>query len=219
METGNSIVGSRIVFENAKKAMVANGLDVESAVLSQSYLRLEVPLSANLSSYNFPVLVNTQYNGLPNRPTEQRLKLQDAFYASTLQVFTALATSATDTAFTLKSYPSPLVYTTSGAAQALYTFYNGKITVSVNNTILVPGFPLSRFLQVYQTQETGATNSPLDQFDGANEIVLQPNPVFIGQKDNVFNITLPSNVAVVEANTYMVVILFGVLAQNVTVVS
>lgn len=53
-----STVGSRLAYEKAKQAIQNAGISVGTAVLSQSYLRLEVPLSTNQTLYQFPVLVN-----------------------------------------------------------------------------------------------------------------------------------------------------------------
>lgn len=214
-------------FDRAREVLaMTDGISPEKlkyAVLSQSYLRLEQPLTTTVSQINFPVLVNDTGSLAGVRITEQRLNLQDAFYASGISVYLTKAASATDTAFRLFTYPSPVVFPTgagaSSATAPLNTFYNGQYSITVNNDVLVPAFPLSSFLDVPETQLTAATNSPLDQYYGDGRISLQPNPVFIGQKKSKFSIQLPVNVSAIDANTYIVVIFNGVLAQNVTVVS
>lgn len=221
---GNNAQAQRMEYERAKMQLAATpGIDsqkVQDAVLSQSYLRLEQLLTITSSNFKFPILVNDTGNSVGVRATEQRLALQDAFYVSGIGIYLAKAASATDTAFRLKTYPNPVTFTLGGAAPApLNTFYNGRYYITVNNEVLVPGFPMSKFLDLPQTQLTAAANSPEDQFFGDAVQSLQPNPVFIGQKKNYFNIELPNNISAVDGFTYAVVIMWGVLAQNVTVVS
>jgi len=83
----------------------------------------------------------------------------------------------------------------------------------------VPTSDLTKFLQVPQTQLTGATNSPVDQFDGQWATVVEPNLVLIGSKNSLFNITIPSAFTTLDANTRVIILCRGILAQNVTVVS
>ena len=73
--------------------------------------------------------------------------------------------------------------------------------------------------RIPQTQQTAAVNSPKDQFNGNYSSVVEPNLVLIGQKNSLFNITIPSAFAALDANTKVIIVVRGVLAQNVTVVS
>jgi hypothetical protein len=214
-----SQVGARLVFKNAQEALVRAGVNPQSAILSQSYLRFENTLSTTKTSYDFGVLNNQTISGQSQTPTEQRLNLQDAFYISEMMVYIAKASSATDASFKLSTYPSPTVFTTSGAAAALYTLYNGVLSLTVNNRQIVPASDLQKFLETPQTQQTGAANSPIDQFDGNFSTVVEPNLVLIGSKNSLFNITIPSAFAALDSNTRVVILVRGVLAQNVTVVS
>lgn len=209
--------GARLVYKNAQDALVRAGVNPQSAVLSQSYLRFENTLSTTKTSYDFGVLNNQSISGSQQFPTEQRLNLQDAFYISEIMVYIGKASSTTDSAYKLSSYPSPTVFTT--GATSLYTLYNGILSLTVNNRQIVPASDLTKFLQAPQTQATGATNSPIDQFDGAWANVVEPNLVLIGSKNSLFNITIPSAFSTLDANTRVVILCRGVLAQNVTVVS
>jgi hypothetical protein len=209
--------GARLVYKNAQDALVRAGVNPQSAVLSQSYLRFENTLSTTKTSYDFGVLNNQSISGSTQFPTEQRLNLQDAFYISEIMVYVGKASSTTDSAYKLSTYPSPTVFTT--GATSLYTLYNGILSLTVNNRQIVPASDLTKFLQAPQTQATGATNSPIDQFDGAWANVVEPNLVLIGSKNSLFNITIPSAFATLDNNTRVVILCRGVLAQNVTVVS
>ena len=209
--------GARLVYKNAQEALVRAGVNPQSAVLSQSYLRFEQTLSTTKTSYDFGVLNNQTIGGSAQFPTENRLNLQDAFYISELMVYIGKASSTTDSGYVLKTYPSPQIFTT--GATSLFTLYNGILSLTVNNRQIVPSADLTKFLQIPQTQQTGAANTPGDQFDGAWATVVEPNLVLIGSKNSLFNITIPSAFATLDANTRVVILCRGILAQNVTVVS
>lgn len=211
--------GARLVFKNAQDALVKAGVNPTKAVLSQSYLRFENFLSTSKTSYDFGVLNNQTISGQAQSPTENRLNLQDAFYVSEIMVYIAKATSTTDSSYALKSFPSPTVFSTANVATALYTLYNGNLALTVNNRQIVPNSDLTKFLQIPQTQATGAANPPQDQFDGAWANVVEPNLVLIGQKNSLFNITIPTAFAALETYTKVIILVRGVLAQNVTSVS
>jgi hypothetical protein len=209
--------GARLVYKNTRDALAAAGVNVGQTVLSQSYLRFENTLSTTKTSYDFGVLNNQTISGSTQFPTEQRLNLQDAFYISEIMVYLGKASSTTDASFKLSTYPSAQIFTT--GATSLYTLYNGVLSLTVNNRQIVPVSDLTKYLQVPQTQATGAANSPIDQFDGAWSTVVEPNLVLIGSKNSLINITIPSAFSTLDANTRVVIICRGVLAQNVTVVS
>lgn len=209
--------GSRLVFKNAQEALIKANINPRNAILSQSYLRFENFLSTTKTSYDFGVLNNQTISGQAQAPTEQRLNLQDAFYISEIMVYIAKASSSTDSSFKLNTYPSTQIFTT--GASSLFTLYNGVLSLTVNNRQIVPNSDLTKFLQVPQTQATAATNSPIDQFDGSFGSVVEPNLVLIGQKNSLFNITIPSAFTTLDANTKVIILVRGVLAQNVTSVS
>lgn len=224
-------VGARLVFENAKAAInkafpIAPGQTrpqaSELCKLTQSYLRLEREFIAGLTSYEFPMLINqiNQQQGVMFN-TEQRLNQQDSFVTSEVGIFLAAPASGTDATFLLDTYSNPVVY---GAnAVAMQTLYNGQLSVTVNNDILIPTWDVARHYYAPETQATAApgAGSPLDQrrlsCDGFYP--MEPNVVFIGSKKNVVKIELPAAPATVQANSRIVILFRGVLAQNSTVVS
>lgn len=209
--------GARLVYKNAQQALLKARINPANAILSQSYLRFENFLSTTKTSYDFGVLNNQTISGQAQAPTEQRLNLQDAFYISEIMVYIGKASSTTDSSYKLQTYPSPTVFTTGAAS--LYTLYNGILSLTVNNRQIVPNSDLTKFLQIPQTQATGAANSPVDQFDGNFGVVVEPNLVLIGQKNSLFNVTIPSAFTTLDANTKIIILVRGVLAQNVTTVS
>ena len=221
-----SQVNSRLVYRTAYKALVKAGVDPRQAILSQSYLRLEVTANASRTNYQFGVLVNDQPQGAAPRVTENRLALQDSFFCSSVSFFTAVTANATDTNFSLDTYPNPRKYSTAGASQALYNMYNGYLNLTVNNRVITGSWDMYRHLEINQTQQTVtpvATTIPLDQINGnsSTAVACEPNWVLIGSKNNNLSITLPQAVGTLQASstTVFVLILRGVLAQNSTSVS
>jgi hypothetical protein len=194
--------------------------EAQNAVLSQSYLRLEQPLTINNSVFNFPILANTTGNSNPVRATEVRLNQQDSFFCSSISIYLTVAASATATNFELQTYPNPVTFTLGGAAPApLNTFYNGFVQITINKSVIVPNYPLTNFYQIPQTQLTAAANSPQTQFDPSEVSLWEPNINFVGTKNSQINLQLPSNISAIDNFTYAVVIIQGILAQNVTLMS
>lgn len=212
--------GSRLVFDNAKNLVNNAGFSAGQAVLSQSYIRSEVAMSTTTTSYQIPILVNSVGAGT-NFPTNNLLNLQDAFVVSSIGVFVAIPAASTTTAFPLYTYPNATAISTVGAAAALYNLYNGKLSVVVNNRQIVPAWDLYRHLYVPQTQQgAAATASTIDQNDGSEfgYYPCEPNIVLVGSKNNVISLELPGAISVLQAATAprIVVIMRGILAQNVT---
>jgi hypothetical protein len=210
--------GQRLAFDNSKQLIVNAGLNPNSAVLSQSYLRSEVSMSTSTTSYTIPILVNS---GSSSFPTTNLLNLQDAFIVNQIGIFTCIPASATTTAFPLYTYPNALAYTTSGAATALYNLYGGKLSITVNNRQIMPSYDIGRHLYVPQTQQGAAsTASVIDQNDATEFgfFPIEPNIVFVGSKNNVVTLELPSAISTLQASVAprIVVIFRGILGQNVT---
>jgi hypothetical protein len=220
----SSTVGSRLAFNKAKEAIQRAGFSAGQAVLSQSFLRLEISLSTTRTLYQFPILTNDNTNGA-QKNTETRLALQDAFICSSLGMFFARPTNTTDSNYPLYSYPNTTAFSTANAATSLYQFYNSTMSLTVNNRQIVPAFDCSRFLQVPQTQQTtnaDYTTSGINYVDQWNNetgfVAIEPQWTIVGSKNNVLQIALPNALAAVQASTdpRVVLIMRGHLAQNVT---
>lgn len=212
--------GTRLAYEKAKAAVQAAGFSIDTAVLSQSYLRSEVALSTGRTQYQFPILINDNSQAITN--TSQLLNLQDAFYVSQMFIGFAKAGSATDSEFKLNTYPDTTVFSTANTAKSLYSFYNGSLQLTVNNRQIVSAYNVGRHLFVGQTQGINdATNpelSTIAQQDGSSSgfYPIEPGLVLVGSKQNVLTINIPQGLTAVEANSRCVIIFSGHLAQNVT---
>jgi hypothetical protein len=214
--------GGRLVYNSALETLKRNGINPGRAVLSQSYLRLEAPLTTTQAQYTFDILVNENTN--PNYSTQAKLSLQDVFLASSIGVFMYIPHSASvnEPAGRLYSYPDPAT-AAFGATTSVdsYGLYNGYLSYTVNQRTIVTGWDLTRHLDVPISQ-TGTTPT------GSGEIVnsinyanggffaVEPNLYISGSKKNILQITLPSALATVKANSRVVVIMRGLLAQNIT---
>ena len=218
-----SQVNARVVYRNALRAMQRAGADPSTAILSQSFLRLEAIAQTNVTSYRFGVLINDTSTGSTTvRPTETRLQLQDAFYVGSIQFFLGLASSATATDYAPITWNNQFNFTTAGAATALNNFYNGTYSLTVNNRVITPNLPMIRHKHVPILQQNAAAASGVntDAFDGITQTALacEPKWVLIGSKGNQCVLNLPSAIATLQASSPTVIscVMSGILAQNVT---
>ena len=216
-------MGQRLVFENSKTLIQQLGYDASHAVLTPSYLRSEVALSTSAASYHVPVLVNDNQNGTPT-VREQRLSLQDLFIVSGIQILLTSGSSTNGAAISY-TYPNRTAFST-GAAQ-LYTVYNGYLNIQVNNQNVLPKWSVLQHLDIPQTQQntnfnaataTSPAQFSLDQanFDEYALQVCEPNLVLNGASNINASIILPAAPSTVDANTYVSVLWYGILAQNCT---
>jgi hypothetical protein len=223
--TQQNTVNSRLVYENAKKNLTDAGVNIQTAKLTQSFLRLENQLLVNKTQWAFPVLNNQNNFSGTIFPTEQRLNQQDSFVAAMWGVFLSNPSSNTAGNFILHTYPNPQVFTTSGTAAAAETIYNSYFQLAVNNDIILPAWDASRHRLVPETQNgvgvTAQTIFPEDEIDLGSDgfYPVEPNLVFIGSKNSVLNLVMPAALAAVESFERLSVIFRGVLAQNSTIIT
>jgi len=233
----STMVGSldaRLVFRNALKALDKAHIPLSKAILSQSYLRLEVPLNQTVTNYEFSVLVNQQNAGVPQFPTEYRLNLQDSFYVSHMGMFLMMAkTAGGNTSYKdyLMSFPSA-IFNGAWNPYGMYNFYNGNLNITVNNRVLIPAWDIMKHLYVPETQvEEWIGVQPqstffnmLDELDGSQSgfYPVEPNIVLIGSKNNQITLNVPHSFGADIAgpagpsDVRAVLFLRGVLAQNST---
>lgn len=208
----NNVVG-RLIYENAYNAAVAafGESALSTMKLTDSYLRLEQNIVAGKTQYNFPILVNNS----SQTNTEQRLNLQDSFVVAQFGFFVANPSGATDAAYILQTFPDPIVFATAGAAGAMQVLYNGNISLTVNNNVLIPAWDTYRHYVVNQTQASaslkGQNNAATDSF-----YPWEPNIILVGSNNNQFSLQIPAAVATVEPDSRIVLYARGILIQNST---
>jgi hypothetical protein len=188
--------------------------------MTQSDLRLEQPFTTTNNLLTFPVLNNIQNQQGGQFNTEIRLAQQDSFVPNRIGIFFGLPTSSTDTSFKLYPYPSPFVFTNAAAMEA---FYSGTMLWTMNNDKLLKNWLVMRHRKTNQTQQTAlyGAGSPLDQMDMDEDgfVPMQPYCLILGSQDIQIQISLPLAPTAVDANTRIVMLLRGVIAQNSTVVN
>jgi hypothetical protein len=215
MNNNNTNYSLRNVFDQSRQALLNANFSPEAinrAKLTQSFLCLENQLFTGITNFTFNVNEGTFNNGAVQRPTEQRVKLQDAFYVYGMMLQLYIATSATDYAAKPKTWPNPAIFP---MAVGLYEIYNGRLIVTIDNQNVIPALPTEYFLQIPFTQQTGAANSPVDMFDGTDALIVEPNLVFTGRSTNTITLTLPAGITTLDNFTYVRIFMQGVLAQNV----
>lgn len=215
-------IASRMAFDNARASLSNAGFNTAAAVLSQSYLRSEVAQSTGSTNFQFPILENENPTGTRFN-TEQRLKLQDAFYVSEIGFFIAVPSGVADATFQMFTYPDPSVFTGANTAPQR-TWYQGYLQLTVNNRQIVTAWDMQRHLQIQQQQTTANADYTASGINYSNSIVgaddgfvpVEPGLVLVGSKSNQVNIILPAGLAAVPANSRAILIFRGHLAQNVT---
>lgn len=220
-----STVGTRLAFEKAKQAIQNAGFSLQTAVLSQSYLRLEVSLSTSITNYQFPVLVNdVSSSNTAAFNSERRLQLQDAFVCSQFGFFVAVPASSTSNTFPLYTYANPYAFSAANTAGGINCWYNASLSLTVNNRVIAPAYDLFRHKYVPQQQQasdayyTSSGINFVDQQDGSSDgfYPIEPSWVLVGSKQNQLTVQLNTAMAAVEANSRAIIIMRGHLAQNVT---
>lgn len=218
-----STTGLRLVYANAKNTLMRHNINPAKAVLSQSYLRFEAALTTTTTQYNLDVLVNDNLNA--NNVTQNKLNLQDAFICSQIGIFIGIPAAPAGIAqgqVKLYSYPDRSVFTPAIATN-LETLYNGFLSLTVNQRVIVPSWDLYRHYcaPVMQTGFTPTAVTPTEidnstDFSSNGFVNVEPNMVFVGSKKNQLTVTLPQALVAVPTNARLVIICRGLLAQNST---
>lgn len=216
--------GFRNLFPQGKQGDEDCRAFVNSRKLSQSEVRLECSLSATQTVFNFGLTPNQRNNDGIIFNTENRLTMQDSLVASEYGVFVGNTAGTTDTAWELKTYGSQPTFAAASADAINQTFFShGSFRITANNDVVMPYRGLFNNWYRGQTQQTNVfgVGSPADQIRGAEDgfITMEPNILLIGSKGYLPQIIVPVNLASVDADSRIVLIFRGVLAQNSTSVS
>lgn len=224
----------RLVFDNAKQVLSKNGLDPQKAILTQSYLRAESYINANVSRYQMSVLIDDNYVYTCNAPTEKRLALQDAFVISHIGFKLGWQDYAAPTAqrnYVDYTYPSQVSIDDQAEIIAGgWLAYQGNLSWLVNQRTLINSWDLQRHLVVPFAQNApvpGAGNLfpiQINSYNGAMDgfYPCEPNLYMSGGKKNDIYLNMPVPIpaanlpAPATAQIKLILMFYGVLAQNVT---
>ncbi len=191
--------------------------------LTQSTIRVEQLLLNNSTQYNFAILNNINNGNNQQFNTELRLNQQDTFVPTELFIGVGLPSSTTDTTWKPLTYENPALFS-AAASDSLLTLWNsGTMQITVNKDVKMTNWDLWRHYYAPQTQQTGALGlgSPVNQVCGADDgwYPMEPYVFMIGSQGIQIQISMPNALGTVDANSRLVVMMRGVLAQNSTVVS
>lgn len=206
-----------------------------NAIITEGFLRSDVPVSGTVSSLNFNFLASQPNSGATSlTPKERnlRLKLSDAFLVTGWKLCIYKAGAATPTELQQStpieySYPNRAVFTGSGEADNFETLYNSVMNVTVNKTEYFTQYWTNVFRRVNQAQ-LGATTAaitgpvtytqPAEQQDGKNNGFVGVEQTFYmsGAWDMSFGLTLPTgaNLAGTSSLNYVSLILAGFVIGN-----
>jgi hypothetical protein len=224
---GMGQVGARMVYENALNTLSKlrdpnTGLayDVSSAIPTSSFIRGEVLLEVGKSTYDIP-LITSQPVG-PVRSLNKVINLQDIFISNSISMFFTIG-SPTDTAAKAYTYPNATVFSTSGAAAALWNFYNGELQLLNNNVQVMPAWDLLKHYCAPQIQQLAAlyyASSPT-QADSTNFATdgfypCESGLVINGAANMKMQIVLKGGPAAIQSTSNVVIMQRGILFQNVS---
>jgi hypothetical protein len=212
--------GMRMIYTGAYEEIIKSGNTPQQAKLTQSYLRAEIPLSTTSTQYSIPILqIQNPYNS--TSPSEKKVSQQDVFFIGAIFVGLAVKASATDTSYQPYSYPSLYAGFTAAEQLAMNNFYNGWISLTVDNNVLITQWDLWRHYNTNQTQGGAPASAPLDQYCGASDgwYPMEPNITHIGSTNIVMTLNLPGAISSLPSNTFAIIQHRGVNAQNITVVN
>jgi hypothetical protein len=214
-------ISSRLVFQNGKNAIKRAGLNPANAVLSQSYLRFEVPMSLTSTTYTFDTLVNENANNF-NTATSFKLNLQDAFVTSQIGLFWADTTSLTAANYNLNSFDCR-VPAASAWTEDAWALYNANLQLTVNQRTILTGWDTSRHYMAPEFQADGQSRLGVNELNLADDgfYPVEPNVVMVGSKKNILQLVLPQALqSLPTSGAGRIVLIFrGLLAQNVTPVN
>jgi hypothetical protein len=206
-----------------------------NAIITEGFLRSDIPVSSTVSSLNFNFLASQPNSGATSlTPKERnlRLKLSDAFLVTgwKLCIYKAGAASPTEAQQSTPveySYPNASVFSGSGEAANFEALYNSVMNVTVNKTEYFSQYWANVFRRVNQAQAgavtaaiTGPTTytTPAEQQDGKNNgfVGIEQTFYMSGAWDMSFQLILPSAVSLAGTSSlnYVSLILAGFVIGN-----
>jgi hypothetical protein len=221
-------MGLRQAYSTIKNAYRKVG---RNPVTTASDLKLVTPLSANKTTYSFPVLVGDDAsNYAPG--VAILLNRADAFTATEMGLFTAkpaaAPTAATSSQFDWYSYANSTIFSNSGTTQKSI-FNNSYINVTINNVQYLQNFSTLRLRRapVTQTglgfgaattatsQTTAVTSTVIDSFNGEQDgyYPLVPTLQLSGTSKIDIQLILPEALGgTVESNACVMIAFRGFLS-------
>ncbi len=214
---------------NARRALyndLANKGEYAGKIITPGYLRFEQSLQGGATTgFQFNVLENQGSTNV----TERRLKLPDAFVIEkmTMAIFKAgastTATQAEIAVSNLSTFPNPQVFTGANEATNLMNYYNGYVSIRVNETVYIDSMDIMRFYRVATSQQnvgaaTGVTPVQRDEWNAPDYSFYELTPTITldGGLSNIIQVNLPASISMIgtSSQNFAVCICRGFLIQN-----
>jgi hypothetical protein len=226
MNTTN--IDQRLNFENAYQLALSLGYNLTDAVCTQGFIRSEAALSTGTANYQMPLVVNQANQTQNSRVLNNLLNMQDILVVNSCFIGWTVATATSGTG-KLYTYPNEVAATSAAIATQLNALYNGKLNIMNNNQNVVPAWDISRHYVAPRTQtntnfNVAAPTAPAVYAADSNDFSVdgfypvEPNWVINGAGNMQAFINLASGMSSIPTNGAIVMILRGVLLQNVTTV-
>ena len=206
---------------NADGSIMFRNLD--KAIIVQNTLRSEILLNNSSTSFQVPVLQNSQFTGTNTTNTSNLLSLQDLQVVTDIGVFVAKPSSATDGGYQVFPYAPTSVFSTANTASSIIgMFNNGYLKFTNNQQVVAPYWDLLKHYCASRTQPatnadyTASAINYISSIDGSTDgfYPCQPMWVFNGAGNVQVTLNLPVNMADVETNSRIIIMWRGYLLMN-----
>lgn len=198
---------------------VYNSIRQPGVISTPSYLRVEKTLGTQ-SNLSFSVLQN---EGSAN-VTEKRLSISDTFTVTGIGIFLGHLPSGTVDKMSLHSYNNSAVFGTAKVDE-LEDFYNGFLSIRINQTVFLDSWDIRRHYAVGTAQEglAASANATVNLYqkstwEGGNYgfQAVTPTLTLSGAAKNDVQLTFPASqdLAPTSGTGYAVIIFRGFLNQN-----
>jgi hypothetical protein len=176
--------------------------------ITESTLRLNMPIQSSTNVYEFPILVNDLAKGTsaPD-PEEIRLNQNDIFSIREIGLFyrAKYKNNAQDAEnIVLLSYVPHEILVKNNQNSNLESLFNGKLDISVNNVTYLTNFDTLKFKRQPRTQ-INASNVITQFFDQDYKdfYAMQPNILLQGSSSNKIRLELPTSIDPITINPVM----------------
>lgn len=184
-----------------KKAAFADSVHPEEAKI-----RLEQDITAGRTQYTFTLKQETNnIDGV----REMALARNDVFIPNRMSVFIAIVDTTTGVETLYPYIPvndgtNPSVHAAGFTTDAAKVFYDGVLSWTVDNTVMIIGYPMERYMQVPKVQGAFVLDSSdaavSEQIQSEWSIdkmakLLLPKYTIAGTRDHKIQINLPNNAA------------------------
>jgi hypothetical protein len=205
MEINNETARYGHLREKAIKCLLASGYTDSNGLDCFPYeLILEIGVRDVADRGIFKALMFPE----PDYPTEIRLHLQDVFLFDQWGLYLLDASDRNDMTFTEHTFPDPTYFTR--GEEELSIFYNGNLSLSVNNFLVRTDVRTDRF-RMFETERQRRRWGLSGLVDTEEVIVL------MGWKNNYFMLDLPRKRESVWSTTRLRLRLKGILFRNITI--